>query len=624
VIPPQATITEDDSIRIACRARALFERRLSEIRAATHRRLAVLSVGEWLVAIGAALWISPTWIDPQAWIALGLGGIIAGLPAALVHFRPDAVLTLHVVAASQMLIAGLLVHLTGGHPEAHFVYFGLLVFLSLYRDWPILFTAAAVAGGDHLLRAFLWPEPMYGISAVSLWRPLEHAGWVAFEAGLLTALIRQTRRSIFGMAWERAKLEGLGDRISAEVQRQTRELKRSEARYRAIFEDSPLPMWIYDAETLRFLAVNREAVRKYGYSEEEFLGMEATGIRPAEDEEELRNFIASAAGAAMTRDWRHRRKDGTVLEVEVASQRVRLNGRTMILELGNDVSERKRATRERKAMEVQLRHAQKLESIGQLAAGIAHEINTPAQYVGDNLHFVQESFGHIQSLIALQEGLIPQGARGAREAREAMDEADVPFLMEEIPRALEQAIEGVNRISTLVRAMKEFSHPGQKEKTPSNLNRAIESTITVARNEWKYVADMRTDFDPALPLVPCMVSDFNQVMLNLIVNAAHAISDVVKDGAKGTITVSTRQNGLFAEVSVADTGSGIPEAVRDRVFDPFFTTKNVGKGSGQGLAISRSVIVDKHGGTIGFETEPGRGTTFVIRLPLASEEVVPV
>jgi signal transduction histidine kinase len=267
-------------------------------------------------------------------------------------------------------------------------------------------------------------------------------------------------------------------------------------------------------------------------------------------------------------------------------------------------------------MEVQLRHAQKLESIGQLAAGIAHEINTPAQYVGDNLHFVQESFGHIQSLIALQEGLIPQ------EAREAMDEADVPFLMEEIPRALEQAIEGVSRISTLVRAMKEFSHPGQKEKTPSNLNRAIESTITVARNEWKYVADMRTDFDPVLPLVPCMVSDFNQVMLNLIVNAAHAISDVAKDGAKGTITVSTRRNGLFAEVSVADTGSGIPEAVRERVFDPFFTTKNVGKGSGQGLAISRSVIVDKHGGTIGFETEPGRGTTFLIRLPLASEEAV--
>jgi signal transduction histidine kinase len=133
---------------------------------------------------------------------------------------------------------------------------------------------------------------------------------------------------------------------------------------------------------------------------------------------------------------------------------------------------------------------------------------------------------------------------------------------------------------------------------------------------------MRTDFDPALPLVPCMVSDFNQVMLNLIVNAAHAISDVAKDGAKGTITVSTRRNGLFAEVSVADTGSGIPEALRERVFDPFFTTKNVGKGSGQGLAISRSVIVDKHGGTIGFETVPGRGTTFLIRLPLASEEAV--
>jgi PAS domain S-box-containing protein len=460
---------------------------------------------------------------------------------------------------------------------------------------------------------------MYGMSAVSLWRPLEHCGWVIFEVILLTDFIRQTRQSIFGMAWEQAKTEGLGDRISAEVQRQTLELQSSEARYRAIFEDSPLPMWIYDAETLKFLAVNREAMRKYGYSKEEFLAMDAKRIRPAEDEEELLNFIASAAGAAMTRDCRHKKKDGTVLGVEVAAHRVRLNGRMVILELGNDVSERKRATRERKAMEVQLRHAQKLESIGQLAAGIAHEINTPAQYVGDNLHFVQESFGHIQSLIAWQEGLIP---REAREAREAMDEADVPYLMDEIPRALEQAIEGVSRISTLVQAMKEFSHSGPKEKTPANLNRAIESTITVARNEWKYVADVRTDFDPALLLVPCMVSDFNQVMLNLIVNAAHAISDVVKNGAKGTITVSTRRNGPFVEVCVADTGSGIPEAVRERVFDPFFTTKNVGKGSGQGLAISRSVIVDKHGGTIGFETESGRGTKFVIRLPLASEESV--
>jgi len=601
VIPRQAITPQDDSIPIACRAGALFEQHSIEISAATQRYFVVLSVCEWLVLLGAAFWISP--VASYVWITLGLGGIIAGLPVILVHLRPDSVLTLHVVAASQMLVAGLLIGVTGGHLETHFVYFGLLAFLSLYRHWPILITAAAVAGSDHLLRAFFLPQSMYGMSPVSLWRPLEHLGWIVFEVALLTGFIRQTRHPLFGMAREQA-------------------LQSWEAHYRAIFEESPLPTWIYDAETLRFLAVNREAVRKYGYSEEEFLGMDAAGIRPPEDEEELRNFIASATGAAMTRDWRHNKKDGTVLEVEVAAQRVRLNGRTMILELGNDVSERKRATRERKAMEVQLRHAQKLESIGQLAAGIAHEINTPAQYVGDNLHFVQESFEHIQSLIALQQGLIPHETREACEAHEAMDEVDIPFLMEEIPRALEQAIEGVSRISTLVRAMKEFSHPGKKDKTPSNLNRAIESTITVARNEWKYVADMRTDFDPALPLVPCMVSDFNQVMLNLIVNAAHAISDVVKDGAKGTITVSTRRNGLFAEVSVADTGSGIPEAVRERVFDPFFTTKNVGKGSGQGLAISRSVIVDKHGGTIGFETESGRGTTFVIRLPLASEEVV--
>jgi signal transduction histidine kinase len=274
-------------------------------------------------------------------------------------------------------------------------------------------------------------------------------------------------------------------------------------------------------------------------------------------------------------------------------------------------------------MEVQLRHAQKLESIGQLAAGIAHEINTPTQYVGDNLHFLQDSFVQIESLIDLEQNLIPrleahdtsQGFAG--EIRKALEQADAPYLMDEIPKALEQAIEGVGRISTLVRAMKEFSHPGQKEKTPSNLNRAIESTITVARNEWKYVADMAMDLDPSLPPVPCLVNDFNQVILNLIVNSAHAIKDVVKDsGTKGTITIRSRKEAQWAEVRVGDTGSGIPEAVRARIFDPFFTTKSVGKGSGQGLAIARSVVVDKHGGTIDFETETGRGTEFVIRLPL--------
>jgi signal transduction histidine kinase len=169
-----------------------------------------------------------------------------------------------------------------------------------------------------------------------------------------------------------------------------------------------------------------------------------------------------------------------------------------------------------------------------------------------------------------------------------------------------------------VRAMKEFSHPGGDEKTPTDINQAIRSTIEVSRNEWKYHADLVADLDPALPLVPCLPNDFNQVVLNLIVNAAHAIAEAQRGGEKGTITVRTRAAGGFAQVSVADTGTGIPEAIRHRIFEPFFTTKEVGKGTGQGLAIAYAVVVDRHGGHIDVDSREGRGTTFTVHLPLVA------
>jgi signal transduction histidine kinase len=155
------------------------------------------------------------------------------------------------------------------------------------------------------------------------------------------------------------------------------------------------------------------------------------------------------------------------------------------------------------------------------------------------------------------------------------------------------------------------------------LNHAIECTITVARNEWKYVADVETDFDQSLPPISCQPGEFNQVILNLIVNAAHAIAGVIGKGGpeKGKIKVQTRDCQGWAEIRIQDTGSGIPEKVQARVFDPFFTTKEIGKGTGQGLAIARSVVVDKHDGTIHFETAEGKGTTFIIRLPKTTNAV---
>ena len=197
------------------------------------------------------------------------------------------------------------------------------------------------------------------------------------------------------------------------------------------------------------------------------------------------------------------------------------------------------------------------------------------------------------------------------------DEIDLDFLMEEIPTAIEQSLDGINKVSKIVKAMKEFSHPGSKDKTLVDLNRAIQNTITVSRNEWKYVADVKTEFDESLTEVPCFHDEFNQVILNIIINAAHAIGDTIKEGdPKGTITVQTFRHKKMAEIRLMDTGTGIPESIIKKIFDPFFTTKEVGKGTGQGLAISYDVIVNKHNGTLQVESEPGKGTTFIIRLPL--------
>ena len=291
-----------------------------------------------------------------------------------------------------------------------------------------------------------------------------------------------------------------------------------------------------------------------------------------------------------------------------------------ILVFGADITKRK-------IMEAQLGEAQKLEAIGQLASGIAHEINTPTQYVGDNTQFLKEGFDDFATLLEKYNRLLKATKQSepssqlVSEIEEALEAVDLDYLTEEIPNAIQQSLEGVERVTSIVRAMKEFAHPGSKEKTLTDINRAIESTVTVARNEWKYVAEMKTDFADDLPEVSCLPGEFNQVILNIVVNAAHAISETIGNGGveKGVITISTHKAGDWAEIRISDTGPGIPEKIRSKIFNAFFTTKGVGKGSGQGLAISHSVIVDKHGGELTFETEIGKGTTFIIRLPITSE-----
>jgi signal transduction histidine kinase len=257
----------------------------------------------------------------------------------------------------------------------------------------------------------------------------------------------------------------------------------------------------------------------------------------------------------------------------------------------------------RLTMEADLRQAQKLESVGRLAAGVAHEINTPVQFVSDSVLFLKDAAKEIFAELEKRPG-------------EPNEDSDLPYLVENVPKAIDRAIEGLNRVAVIVRSLKEFAHPDRKEKTLVDLNKAIESTLTIARNEYKYVADLHTELGE-IPHVLCHPGELNQVVLNVVVNAAHAIADTITEqNPKGRIEVRTRREGDDVIISIGDSGGGIPEAVRDRIFDPFFTTKEVGKGTGQGLAIARNVIVDKHGGQLTFETELGKGTTFFIRLPI--------
>lgn len=285
---------------------------------------------------------------------------------------------------------------------------------------------------------------------------------------------------------------------------------------------------------------------------------------------------------------------------------------TMGIVLCEDITEKLFLERERQ-------QTQKLEAIGQLAAGIAHEINTPVQYVGDNLRFLADGFKEIITLATLWQDVDASlGHPLATKARDHFDDTDIPFLAEEIPKTIEQSLDGINRVAAIVRAMREFSHPGTEKKVLIDINHALENALTVSRNEWKYVADTCTEFAQDLPLLLCLPGEMNQVFLNLIINAAHAIAEVIKEGKmdKGTITLSTMADADWLEIRIADSGCGIPQAHQNKIFDPFFTTKKVGVGTGQGLAIARNVVVDKHQGSLHFTSELGRGTTFIIRLPL--------
>lgn len=400
--------------------------------------------------------------------------------------------------------------------------------------------------------------------------------------------------------------------------------KRNEDRLRqfsAAVEQSPVSVVIADQRG-NITYVNRKFSECTGYTLEEVVGKNPVDVNSGYASPEVYEHMWATIvqGEEWHGEFQSMKKNGEIFWESAAITPIfdQTGSIAHFLAIEEDITERR-------AMESELRQAQKLEGIGQLAAGIAHEINTPTQFVMDNLTFLNDSWKSIFELLQRYQAVIgdhrsemPPGVED--EFKKAEQKADLEFIAEEVPRALSQSLDGARRVANIVRAMKEFSHPDSVEKTETDLNKSIMSTITVARNEWKYVAEMVLDLDEGLPLITCYPGEMNQVILNLVVNAAHAIKEKTKGVGKGTITVSTRIRGDSVEIAISDTGMGIPEEIRTRVYEPFFTTKEVGKGTGQGLALAHSVVIKKHQGKIWFETEVGSGTTFFIHLPIDRPE----
>ena len=399
--------------------------------------------------------------------------------------------------------------------------------------------------------------------------------------------------------------------------------------------EPPVPIIVY---------CNKVAAEQHGYSREELIGQPVTLLTQwvGNNPNYLGEVLASLReGRTFHYEYEVARPDGSRfwLGISIRPLYDAQGHLTHSVTVGADITS-KRAEglkkqelqdklvaemKERERMVIELQLAQKLESVGRLAAGIAHEINTPIQYLGDSVHFLRSAFEDIDKLFestfeaAVRLPQFPERAAFLLELADFAKKYDLEYLRGEMPKAFTRTFDGVERVTNIVKAMKEFAHPDSQEQYAADLKHAMETTLLVASNEYKYVATILTEFDE-LPAVVCNIGELNQVFLNLIVNAAHAIKDAGKDVDAGQIKIRVNMEGEDAVIRVSDNGCGVPRENLSKLYDPFFTTKEVGRGTGQGLAISHSIVVDKHGGEISVRSEVGVGTEFTVRLPISGRQ----
>jgi len=584
-----------------------FDVTLRRIRDAINLMVVVTTVGPLLTA---SITLATTYLfmgplaTPEAAAVLppGMAPLSFALLAARFTWIADGVGTL-LIAPTVLVWAGCLrrpirlsrARLIEACVLGVFQLIALLVAMGIITDGP-------VAEEYLILPGLFWAALRFGPSGATLltllsnlaiiWLTLHGHGPYADES-----LVEPIRLQLFAML---AAASAFLLATTATERQQASEAAgrlRAESRFAELIEHITDMVLVVDAAgQIKFF--NAAVTRVLGYSADELGALCATDLADPADLSYVRDATAWSCASGQPFVARARHKAGYWVPVEsvITDRRSEPDIGGVIVTM-RDITERQRT-------ELELRNAQKLESVGRLAAGIAHEINTPIQFIGDNLHFLQAA-----------ATLVNQALGGVQSTEE------LAFLQAEMPLAIEQSLDGVQRVASIVRGLREFAQPATQEQQPADLNAALLSTLSVARHELDVVADVETELG-VLPPVPCYLGDLNQVFLHLLVNAADAIT-ARGSAQRGRIRATTRREGDMVLIEVSDTGCGIPESIRGQVFDPFFTTKDVGRGTGQGLALARSIVVDKHGGSIDFTTRVGHGTTFSIRLPLAGTERIP-
>jgi PAS domain S-box-containing protein len=609
---------------VESRVTELFNEHQYDICKRTDHMFAVLMTLQWVGGIVAAYWISPrTWVGTTSqthihvWAAVFLGGAISSLPIFLAVMRPGRSSTRYTVAIGQMLMGALLIHLTGGRIETHFHVFGSLAFLSFYRDWRVLIPATLVVTADHLLRGAFWPQSVYGVIGPSEWRWLEHAGWVLFEDTFLLIAIRRSVSEMWNIAERTVESQNLNKELEGYVIQRTGQLaavnkeleteeserklaeealRDSEKRYRLLFESNPLPMWVYDVETLSFLAVNAAVVHRYGYSEEEFLTLTIKDIRPAEEVPALlENISIASVDPNHSRQCRHQKKDGTVIDVEISSHSLNFAGRRAKLVLANDITERKRAEEALHRSEEQLRQALKMEAVGKLAGGVAHDFN----------NLLTAITGHSEMCL---RRLTPDNS---------------------LYHHIDQIKKSGDRATGLTRQLLAFSRKQILQPEILDLNHIVIELSKMLQRLIGEDIDLRIQLAVELGSVKADPNQLEQVLMNLVVNAR----DAMPKGGKLTIETSNVHlgeefadshmsvpPGHYVMLAVSDSGCGMDAQTQARIFEPFFTTKEVGKGTGLGLATVYGIVRQSEG-SIWVYSEVGCGTTFKIYLPFVDGRV---